>query len=183
LLNGIDVHAHKDGQVYLANEYDLSQDIMSGLEHERGHKESHTKSFRVKEKWNQKRETQQPIGGRVPGWLSYDKDAKQFVRNEERVRVVQRIFKESASGIGNVTIMRRLNAENIPPFTDSDHAQFKEQDRLHCCHGEGVNHVSGSDSMSLKSSWVACGKLAGCAIRSPIALGCREGSREQSSHY
>jgi DNA invertase Pin-like site-specific DNA recombinase len=119
---GITVRTYVDGHVYNANDFGLIDLVVSGVKQATANEESIKKQDRVRKAWEKKRERalKEPIGGRCPGWLSYDKVAKKFVRNEERVRVVRRIFRDSASGIGNVVIMKRLNADNIPPFGSAE---------------------------------------------------------------
>lgn len=118
---GINIVTLTDNRVY-SSQPDLGDLITSLVTMSRAHEESATKSIRVKAAWEKKRVKAQdePIGGRCPGWLTHDKDQKQFIVNEQRAKIVRRIFKESASGIGNVVIMRRLNSENIPPFGNAE---------------------------------------------------------------
>jgi DNA invertase Pin-like site-specific DNA recombinase len=122
LDHGIDVHTWADGQTYIAKQYTLAQHIMSAVQQDRAHKESEIKSLRVRQAWNSKREKakDQPIGGRVPGWLSYDKNTKKFVVDKERTKVVRRIFQDCTKGIGNVVIVKRLNEDGIKPFGSAE---------------------------------------------------------------
>jgi hypothetical protein len=84
----------------------------------RAHEESLTKSHRLSAAWNNKRKKigQEKLTARCPGWLKLSADRKKFDEMQERVKVVRRIFQESANGIGNYSIARRLNAANIAPF-------------------------------------------------------------------
>lgn len=106
-------------------------DIMRALiELSRGHSESRMKSARTLANWDHMiglaREGQpmpprrkdgrrtRAITGRLPGWVE-DRDGL-LCLIPERVEVVRRIFELARSGYGAGTIMRKLNAEGVPPF-------------------------------------------------------------------
>jgi len=118
---GITVRTYVDGHVYNANEFGLIDLVVSGVKQATANEESIKKQDRVKKAWDARREkaTKEPIGGRCPGWLTFNKTKKQFVVDQGKAKIVQKIFADSAAGLGNVAIMRRLNSENILPFGNS----------------------------------------------------------------
>ncbi len=56
------------------------------------------------------------LAGRLPGWLKRTPGCDGWLVNEERARIVFRIYRQSADGIGVITITRMLNDDGIEPF-------------------------------------------------------------------
>jgi hypothetical protein len=77
----------------------------------RAHEESLTKSMRVKEAWNKKREAGEVLTKICPAWLKHD---GKWVINEQKAEVVRRIFKMAHDGNGTPTIARVLNEDKTP---------------------------------------------------------------------
>lgn len=82
----------------------------------RAHDESRTKGIRVREAWDKKRTAaaEKVLTSRVPAWLRVVDGKIETI--PKRVEVVQRIFRETVAGDGRRTIVRRLNADKVPPF-------------------------------------------------------------------
>lgn len=100
-----------------ANPTDLIISLLSMI---RAHEESATKGRRVRAAWDAKRRkaAEAPLTARCPSWLKLDrtKTPPQWVKLEDRVRVVQRIFKMAAKGVGQHSIANTLNKEGVPTF-------------------------------------------------------------------
>ncbi len=117
---GITVVTLSDGQEYSRERMtdDWSQIIISLVVMARAHDESRIKSDRVGAAWRQKkkraREEGKPITPRCPEWLEV-RDGT-FVLRQDRIEIVQRIFKETIEGFGRREIVRRLNLDGIPTF-------------------------------------------------------------------
>lgn len=68
------------------------------------------------------------LAGRLPGWLERTPECDGWIVKEERARIVFRIYRQSADGIGVVTITRMLNDDGLEPFgEDGRHIAGKRQ--------------------------------------------------------
>lgn len=85
----------------------------------RANDESANKSRNVRKAWEAKRTNANKIKmtARCPGWLRLTANREEFEVIEERAKIVRRIFNEVNSGLGTYTIVRQLNAENVPTFS------------------------------------------------------------------
>lgn len=94
--------------------------IISIAKMSRANEESARKSERIAQAWKAKRAAigQKKMTARCPGWLRLTPDRIKFEVIEERAAIVRRIFEEAASGIGTYSIVRRLNEDGVPTFTD-----------------------------------------------------------------
>lgn len=111
-----------DDQVYSqekSNE-NWSSLIMSIVIMSRANEESAIKSMRVRSSWDAKRKNigNKRLTARCPFWLKPAEGDKGFKFIPERVNVVKRIFQMSREGIGNSTIVKTLNVEGVPRFSD-----------------------------------------------------------------
>jgi DNA invertase Pin-like site-specific DNA recombinase len=81
----------------------------------RAHEESLQKSRRLSAAWSAKREklNEQKLTKRCPKWLQLNDDRTGFTKIPARVRVIQRMFKLSQSGMGTGSIARILNKERV----------------------------------------------------------------------
>lgn len=107
-----------DGQVYQGN-IRTDQLLLSILKMVRANEESSLKGERVAKAWANKRANagQKKLTARCPSWLRLTVDRSKFEIIEARAQVVRRIFNDVNSGLGVYTIVRRLNADNVPTFT------------------------------------------------------------------
>lgn len=107
-----------DGQVY-RGEIRTDQLLLSILKMVRANEESSLKAERVAKAWANKRANAdlKKLTARCPSWLRLTADRSKFEIIEEQAQIVRRIFNEINSGLGVYTIVRRLNAENVPTFT------------------------------------------------------------------
>jgi DNA invertase Pin-like site-specific DNA recombinase len=126
LSAGILVHTYADNHIYGKNEF--LDYFKSGIEGFRAKSESEIKIKRQKETWEGKRAkgNTKPLTARCPAWLvlprlSYrgDTNDRKFTVNKERAEVVKKIFELSAGGLGNYSIVKELNKEGIPPFSNA----------------------------------------------------------------
>ncbi|MDX2274206.1 MAG: recombinase family protein [Hyphomonadaceae bacterium] len=115
-----------DGQKYTNLNDDQTQLLLSVLSFQRAHEESKTKQNLLQASWKARRAKaeEKPVTSVAPKWLEpvrgKDKKTVSFKRLDRRVEIVQRIFRESGSGLGAYTIARRLNADAVPTFGRSD---------------------------------------------------------------
>jgi DNA invertase Pin-like site-specific DNA recombinase len=90
----------------------------AAIEFMRGNSESNTKSFRNRDKWQKKREAARENGAtithKLPAWIHEVNGKREPI--PERAAVMKRIFKLSASGYGHALIVKRFQAEGVPPF-------------------------------------------------------------------
>lgn len=122
LKAGIIIVTLADDQVYSqerSNENWASL-IMSIVIMSRANEESAIKSMRVRSSWDAKRKNiaSKRLTARCPYWLKPTDGDTGFEFIPERVEVVKRIFRMSLDGVGNATIVKMLNAENVPRFSD-----------------------------------------------------------------
>lgn len=123
ILNaGITIVTLADGQVY---SHEKASDnwgslIMSIVIMSRAYEESAIKSSRIRSSWDSKRQNikQKRLTSRCPYWLKPTEGAAGFETIPERVSVVKRIFQLSKDGVGNSTIVKILNSEKVPRFSD-----------------------------------------------------------------
>ena len=115
---GINIVTLTDSRVYTAQRTELVDLLTSLVIMSRAHEESATKSLRVGAAWASKRARArtQPLTAWCPAWLRLSSDRTKYETIGDRVAVVRRIFAESASGVGNYTITRRLNMGRVPHF-------------------------------------------------------------------
>ncbi|WP_334150941.1 recombinase family protein [Hyphomicrobium sp.] len=86
----------------------------------RAHEESATKGRRVRDAWEAKRRkaAETPLTARGPSWLRLDrtKTPPKWRLIPDRVRVVRRVYRMAARGIGQHSIAHTLNQEGVPTF-------------------------------------------------------------------
>jgi DNA invertase Pin-like site-specific DNA recombinase len=106
-----------DRRVYTA-ETDFSDLIFSIASMSRAHDESRIKSHRLTAAWANKRKNAhaRKLTAQCPAWLKLSVDKLTFALIQDRIAVISTIFEDSANGIGNYSITRRLNLAAIPPF-------------------------------------------------------------------
>lgn len=122
LRAGIVIVTLADEQVY---SYEKSNEnwaslIMSIVIMSRANEESAIKSMRLRSSWDAKRLNieNKRLTSRCPYWLKPAEGETGFEFIPERVEVVKRIFQMSRDGVGNATIVKTLNTENVPAFSD-----------------------------------------------------------------
>jgi len=122
LRAGIIIVTLSDEHVY---SYERSNDnwaslIVSIAIMSRANEESATKSKRIRSSWDAKRKNiaNKRLTSRCPYWLKPSQGDQGFDLIPERVEVVKRIFQMSRDGVGTSTIVKTLNAENVPRFSD-----------------------------------------------------------------
>src|SRR5512146_390854 len=108
---GVNIVTLADGRTYTSSS-DFADLTFSRAVMSRAHDESQTKSHRVSAAWSDKRRNinARKLTTKCPSWLSLSPDENRFEVLPDRVRVLTRIFEESAAGIGSYSIARRLNA-------------------------------------------------------------------------
>jgi DNA invertase Pin-like site-specific DNA recombinase len=107
-----------DGQLYEAGKTEFHQLIYSIVVMARAHEESETKSKRISEAWQNKRDnlSKEIFTRMCPAWLDVSHDKTKFIENEKKIVTLRRIFDEAISGLGAHSITRRLNADQVPAF-------------------------------------------------------------------
>jgi len=122
LRAGIIIVTLSDEQVY---SYERSNDnwaslIVSIAIMSRANEESAMKSKRIRSSWDAKRKNiaNKRLTARCPYWLKPAEGDQGFELIPERVEVVKRIFQMSREGVGTATIVKTLNAENVPRFSE-----------------------------------------------------------------
>lgn len=117
-------------------------DIMRAIiELSRGHSESRMKSVRSLANWERAvtlaRENGRPITRRLPAWVERSKGGGLgLVR--QRAAAVRRIFELAAAGYGMTSIVKKLDAENVPAFggrVADDDGHYRQADGE--CYGCG----------------------------------------------
>lgn len=122
LRAGIVIVTLSDNQVY---SYQSTNDnfaslIVSIVIMSRANEESAMKSKRLRSAWDAKRGNlaNKRLTARCPYWLKPAAGDVGFEFIPERVEVVKRIFKMSLDGVGSATIVKTLNTEGVPLFSE-----------------------------------------------------------------
>jgi hypothetical protein len=86
----------------------------------RANEESRVKSKRIRASWDNKRNTikDKILTGRCPYWLTPSEDKRSFKFIDEKAEVVRRIYSMAKSGYGNSIIVKTLNKEKVPTFSN-----------------------------------------------------------------
>jgi DNA invertase Pin-like site-specific DNA recombinase len=122
---GIGIVTLTDNQKHTSDSLskDTTQLLLTLMVMMRANEESRTKAERVASAWAKKRvaarEKSVPLSDRIPGWLNSVRDAtglRTFTRNDERIEIVQRIFEETAKGLGRRAIVKGLNGGGEKSF-------------------------------------------------------------------
>lgn len=94
--------------------------ILSIVIMSRANEESAMKSMRIRSSWDAKRKNiaTKRLTARCPYWLKPKEGDTGFEFIPERAAVVKRIFQMSRDGIGSATIVKTLNTEGVPRFSD-----------------------------------------------------------------
>lgn len=111
---GIEIHSTEDEQIYTWKTLDEGAAAILSGKLEQARQFSKRLSRRVTSAWMAKKETGTALTKRCPGWLRIIDG--EYAVIPERAELVKRIFNESANGIGQSAIVRRLNEEGIPTF-------------------------------------------------------------------
>jgi DNA invertase Pin-like site-specific DNA recombinase len=115
---GVTVHITQQNRV-IAPKTDLTTAIMNAVESFAANEYSAKLKERIGKAWaKKKRETPDGIAMtcRLPAWLN-GRTGERITVNEERAKVVRRIFEMSANGYGNRQICKILNDEGVEPFS------------------------------------------------------------------
>jgi DNA invertase Pin-like site-specific DNA recombinase len=115
---GVDVVTLEDGKFHTAENYhDFANVLLSLVVMQRANEESTTKSGRICEAYEKKRELAKAgkaiLSGNRPPWLKVNADKTGFEVRPERVAIVQRIIKLMKAGKGKREIARMLDAEGV----------------------------------------------------------------------
>jgi DNA invertase Pin-like site-specific DNA recombinase len=115
---GIAIVTLIDKHVYTAEKCDAMELMMSIMVLSRANEESETKRDRASQAWANKRANAKTriVTAACPKWLKLSADRKRFEVIEARAKIVRTIFQDSANGLGNYIITKRLNENRIRPF-------------------------------------------------------------------
>ena len=122
---GVNVVTLNDNTIYDKDSLDDFGKLMKAfLVMSLAHQESKEKSRRISEanKNNRKKiiTDNRKLSSQGPAWLSFDKEKREFFPIDEKVEIVNLIFKLSAEGSGTYSITNELNNRNIKPIGSSD---------------------------------------------------------------
>ena len=113
---GINLVTLADEKVYDSEtKLDLGSLMMSIAMMFRSHEESLSKSRRIRAVWQEKRDQNVTfMTSECPSWLKANDDKTGYLTVPERVESVRKLFELTANGYGNVSIVRKANAEKWP---------------------------------------------------------------------
>ncbi|OUM24658.1 hypothetical protein B8W72_26180 [Pseudomonas putida] len=131
LKKGIRIYTSIDNHLYTEN-YNLTDLIISVISMSRAHEESSTKGSRVAAAWREKRglarsDKKVPLGAACPYWLKLVEGA--YVKVDERVEVIRRIFDMTIAGYGQAVISRRLNEDGVAVFGSTRSTKEKPRNK------------------------------------------------------
>ena len=117
---GIEVHLTMVGKVFKPEKDDGIDLIYAVALAMRANEESETKSRRLKEAFAEKRkkaaEGKDHVSKTLPWWLSWDKTGEKIVCEDDRRKILKRIFKEVAGGKSPLEVARNLNDEGVKTY-------------------------------------------------------------------
>lgn len=118
---GVVVATVEGNRQYRTGQFGMAEIIEVIVKAQLSYEESAKKSERVGRAWANKRRrlaSGEPgiLTRRAPAWLRVEGDPPSFVVDEERAKVVRRIFEMTLAGTGSHSIARRLNEEGVPTF-------------------------------------------------------------------
>jgi DNA invertase Pin-like site-specific DNA recombinase len=104
-----------DGQIFSKKQ--INEDggisiIISLLYMLRAHEEQKTKAQRVRDGWEEARQTKKIITSLIPSWLKIVDNEFEII--PEKAEIIKLIFKYGMEGKGSLSIARILNNDNIP---------------------------------------------------------------------
>lgn len=114
---GVNIVTLQDNKVFTPESLKNFQDIIISIViMQRAHEESMTKSFRLRKKWEERRKNikNRKIATRIPSWLTLSEDHRTFTPIPSAVAIINKMFTDYSSGIGVVTIAKRLNESGVP---------------------------------------------------------------------
>jgi DNA invertase Pin-like site-specific DNA recombinase len=114
LKGGISLVTLLDGKLYNQSTTDFSDMMLSlGVLARSKHRRE-----RLAASWTNKRNNivERKLTSQCPAWLKLCDDKTAFQVLEHRVTIIQSMFEDSAGGMGDYTITRRLNQQKIPTF-------------------------------------------------------------------
>ena len=118
---GVIVATVDGNRQYRTGQFGMAEIIEIIVKAQLSHEESSKKSERVGRAWAKKRERlaagdMSILTRRGPAWLRVDGDPPKFVVDEDRAKIVRRIYDMSLAGVGQHSIARRLNKEGVATF-------------------------------------------------------------------
>ncbi|NWL19936.1 recombinase family protein [Pseudomonas umsongensis] len=119
LRKGIKIVTLTDKRVYSEDSPSIAMELIISITvMMRAHEESDTKGKRVSAAWQNKRnlarEQKVPLGKACPAWLALKEGA--YEPNDDRVKVIRKIFDMTIQGYGLTAVSKRLNDDGIPVF-------------------------------------------------------------------
>lgn len=134
ILNaGIRIVTLMDEKRVYAKPINMNDLLASVVVMERANNESKTKAKRSRDNWetafDKARTEKRPVGKQVALWLKVvdldeldekRKPKREYRERPDRVKVVERIFRECIAGHGFIAIAKSLNADNVPAFRGGD---------------------------------------------------------------
>lgn len=107
-----------DRKTYSRESADMASMMLSIALMSRAHEESQTKSRRVGAAWKAKRDriADQKLTKICPAWLTLAEDRKSYIVDDDRQKVVMRIFEETDQGMGSYLVTKRLNQDKVSTF-------------------------------------------------------------------
>lgn len=121
---GITIVTLSDSTVYSREviEKDPWKLMLTLLIMSRANEESAVKAQRLRAAWQQKHIniSSKRLTARCPYWMRATSDATGFEFISDRVDVVRQIIAMAKEGMGNATIVQRLNQSKVPPFSQKN---------------------------------------------------------------
>jgi DNA invertase Pin-like site-specific DNA recombinase len=142
---GINIVQLHPETVFRHERSDMTDIIRAIIELSRGHSESRMKSVRSLDNWDKAvrraREEKRIITRRLPSWVEMSETGLQLI--PEKANVVKRIFELARSGSGANSLVRKLNAEDVPAFGNREPDEDNDGDKKHYHQIEGVPYGCG----------------------------------------
>ncbi len=118
LQAGVRIVQLKPAEMVFTDQSGPLEVMMCLMELNRGHGESAIKSERIGAAWQEKKRLARAgkhiLTHKLPAWIEWKNNQLQLI--PERAAIVKRIYELAAAGYGSCSIVKRLNAEKVPPM-------------------------------------------------------------------
>jgi DNA invertase Pin-like site-specific DNA recombinase len=128
--SGVEIHVAQENRV-IRDTNDFISALLNLVGSHSATEFSRKLQERVSDAWRKKKHNGAngvSISRKLPGWLK-GRVGEPIAVNEERAKVVVRIFEMTASGVGRRLIAKRLNEEKVPTFSGAGGPKLKREPR------------------------------------------------------
>ena len=140
IRGGVEIHTIEDGAIYSWESLDNGESRRLAEKIDSARFFSQRLSRRLISAWTEKRTASaKPLTKMCPAWLRVEGGEYKII--EERAAIVRRIFEQTASGIGRIALAKRLNQNNVPPFSQREQGINRKDAKLTMWHASYIQKI------------------------------------------